>query len=162
MIKTRLKGAKGIWPNELPSVLWAYQTTACTPTSKTPFRLAYGSEAVILAEVRLTSYKVSYHDERRKEEGMLLQLDLLNEVRATTEKQIACYQDLIAKRYNTKVKSRHFQVGDLVLRKVVTTTKDPVSGKLGPNWEGPYMIVDYHRKWTYHLGTLNGQRLQYP
>ena len=51
IIKTRLEGAKGIWPDELPSVQWAYQTTTRTPTGETPFRLAYGSEAVILAEV---------------------------------------------------------------------------------------------------------------
>ena len=24
IIKTQLKGAKGIWPNELPNILWAY------------------------------------------------------------------------------------------------------------------------------------------
>ena len=51
IIKTRLERAKGIWPNELPSVLWTYRTTARTPTGETPFRLAYGSEAVIPAEV---------------------------------------------------------------------------------------------------------------
>ena len=28
IIKTRLVGAKGAWPEELPSVLWAYRTTA--------------------------------------------------------------------------------------------------------------------------------------
>ena len=56
IIKTRLEGAKGIWPDELPSVQWAYQTTTRTPTRETPFRLAYGSEAVIPAEVGLTSY----------------------------------------------------------------------------------------------------------
>ena len=37
IIKTRLEGVKGIWPNELPSVLWAYRTTARTPTGETPF-----------------------------------------------------------------------------------------------------------------------------
>ena len=36
-IKTRLEGAKGIWPDELPSVLWAYRMTARTPTRDTPF-----------------------------------------------------------------------------------------------------------------------------
>ena len=41
IIKTRLDGAKGIWPEELPSVLWAYRTTAKTPTGETPFQLAY-------------------------------------------------------------------------------------------------------------------------
>ena len=25
IIKTRLEGAKGIWPDELPSILWAYR-----------------------------------------------------------------------------------------------------------------------------------------
>ena len=58
IIKTQLEGVKGIWPDELPSVLWAYQIIARTPTRETPFRLAYGSEAVIPAEVGLTSYWV--------------------------------------------------------------------------------------------------------
>ena len=56
IIKTQLEGAKGIWPDELPSVLWAYWTTARTLTGETPFRLAYGINAVIPAEIGLTSY----------------------------------------------------------------------------------------------------------
>ena len=32
IIKTQLEGAKGIWPEELPSVLWAYRTAVRTPT----------------------------------------------------------------------------------------------------------------------------------
>ena len=41
IIKTRLEGAKGIWLEELSSVLWAYRTIARTPTGETLFRLAY-------------------------------------------------------------------------------------------------------------------------
>ena len=37
IIKTRLEGAKGIWSDELPKVLWAYRTTARTPTREMPF-----------------------------------------------------------------------------------------------------------------------------
>ena len=37
IIKTPLEGAKGIWPDELPSVLWVYRMTARTPTRETPF-----------------------------------------------------------------------------------------------------------------------------
>ena len=70
IIKTRLKGAKGIWPEELPSILWAYRTTARTPTGETLFRLTYGSEAVIPAEVGITSYRVHNHDENRNDEAM--------------------------------------------------------------------------------------------
>ena len=32
IIKTRLERAKGIWPKELPSILWTYRMTARTPT----------------------------------------------------------------------------------------------------------------------------------
>ena len=70
IIKTRLEGAKGIWPEELSSILWAYKTMARTPIGETPFRLTYGSEAVIPAEVGLTSYRVHNHDENKNDEAM--------------------------------------------------------------------------------------------
>ena len=85
IIKTRLEGAKGIWPKELPSILWAYRTMVRTPTGEIPFWLTYGNEAVIPAEVGLTSYRVHNHDEGRNDEAIRLQLDLVDEVRATTE-----------------------------------------------------------------------------
>ena len=133
MIKTQLEGAKGVWLDELLSVLWAYRTTAHTPTGETPFCLAFEREVVIPAKIGLTSYKISHHEKRRNKEEMHLQLDILDEVRATAEQQIVHYKDLMAKHYNAKVKPRHFQIGDLVLRKVTAATKDPVQGKLGPN-----------------------------
>ena len=141
IIKTLFKREKGIWPEELPSVLWAYKTMARTPSRETPFQLECQSEAVIPAEVGLISYRVGNHDESRNDEAMLLQLDLLDEVRATTEQRLAQYQNLIAKHYNSKVKHKDFQVGDLVLRKVTGATKNTSQGKVGPNWEGPYRIT---------------------
>jgi len=68
----------------------------------------------------------------------------------------------MAKHYNAKVKPRHFSIKDLVLRKVTTTTKDPTQWKLGPNWEGPCIIIDCNRKGTYYLEMLDGQRLHHP
>ena len=108
IIKTRLKGATGIWPEELPSILWVYRTTARTPIGETPFRLTYGSEVVILDEVKLTSYKVDNHDERKNDKPMRLQLDLVDEVRATAEQRLARYQDCMAKPYNSWVQHRDF------------------------------------------------------
>ena len=61
--------------------------TAKTPTGETPFQLAYGREAVILAEVKLTSYRVDNYDERRNGKAMRLQLDLVDEVRVTAEQR---------------------------------------------------------------------------
>jgi len=55
-IKTRLEGAKGAWSEELQNVLWVYRMTTRVPTEETPFRLTFGTEAVILVEVGLTSF----------------------------------------------------------------------------------------------------------
>ena len=108
IIKTWLEGAKVIWPEELPSVLWAYRTTARMPTRETPFRLTYRSEAVILAEVGLTSYKVHNHDESKNDEAISLQLDLVDEIRAMVKQRLAQYQDRMAKHYNSQVRHRDF------------------------------------------------------
>ena len=72
IIKTRLEGAKGIWPDELPSVLWAYRTTARTPTGETSFRVAYGIDAVIPTEIGLTSYRVDSYSGKTNEEELRL------------------------------------------------------------------------------------------
>ena len=86
IIKTQLEGTKGICPEELPSILWAYRTTTVrTPIGETSFWLAYESETVIPAEVGLTSYIVDNHNESRNDKVMRLQLDLEDEVRVTAE-----------------------------------------------------------------------------
>ncbi|XP_050280380.1 uncharacterized protein LOC126721382 [Quercus robur] len=89
IIKTRLEGAKGIWPDELPGVLWAYRTTARTPTGETPFKLAYGSEAVIPAEVHMTSHRVRKYQTEENDEQLRLNLDLMDEVRMDAEQRTA-------------------------------------------------------------------------
>ena len=162
IIKTWLEGVKGIWLDKLPSVLWAYRMAIRTPARETPFWLAYGSEAVIPVEVGFTSYRIGNHGESKNDEAVRLQLDLVDEVWAAAEHRLAWYQNLMAKHYNSKVRHRDFQVGDLVLRKVMGATRDASQGKLGPNWEGPYRVASWHRKGTNHLETLDGQRLHHP
>jgi len=67
----------------------------------------------------------------------------MEEVKATAEQMLAQYEDLMAKHYNSRVRHRDFQVGDLVLRKETSTTRDPSHEKLGPKWEGPYRITSW-------------------
>ena len=136
--------------------------TARTPTGETPFRLTYGNEAVILVEIGLTSYRVDNHNEARNEEGIRLQLDLVDEVRAIVEQRLARYQDRMTKHYNSRVQHRDFKVGDLVLRKVMGATRDLMQGKLGSNWEGPYRITSWQKKGTYHLQMIDRQKLPHP
>ena len=74
-----------------------------TPTGETPFRLTYGNEAVIPAEIGLTSYRVDNHDKGRNDEAIHLQLDLVDEVKVMAEQRLARYQDRMTKHYNSQV-----------------------------------------------------------
>ena len=75
---------------------------------------------------------------------------------------MADYQKQLAKTYNQKVQHREFSVGDLILRKVVENTKDPMDGKLKPNWEGPYKIMKLARKGAYHLKVHEAKQVSRP
>ena len=72
------------------------------------------------------------------------------------------YQQKMAEYYNRRVKLKRLEIRDLVLCKVSIATKDPNQGKLGPTWEGPYRVVNYSRRGSYHLETLDGQKLLRP
>ena len=95
IIKTRLEGAKGVWPNELPGVLWAYWTTVRTPTRETPFKLAYGNEAIIPAEVHMPNHRVMMYQDKDNEEQLRLNLDLIDEVRTDVEQRTLKYKNLM-------------------------------------------------------------------
>ena len=132
LIKSRLVGAKGAWPKELPNVLWAYRTMARTPTGETPFNLTYGTETIILVEVELTSLRREFFDEQSNDDQLKKNLDFLDEVRDQATQRMAKYQQKIVEYYNRRVKLKRFNIGDLVLRKATPTMKDQAQGKLGP------------------------------
>nr|XP_023896291.1 uncharacterized protein LOC112008185 [Quercus suber] len=162
IIKAKLDDAKGTWPEELPNVLWAYRTTARTPTGETPFRLTYGTEAVIPVEVGVTSTRREVFNEDENDDSLRFDLDCLDEVRDKAFSRMTEYQKKMTEYYNRRVKLRRLDIGDLVLRKVTQATKDPTQGKLGPTWEGPYKVIHYSRRGSYHLETLDGRKLPRP
>jgi hypothetical protein len=96
MIKTRLEGAKGLWPEELPNILWAYRMIVRTPTGETPFRLTFGTEAVILVEIGLTSWRTKHHDESSNNSQLHMNLDLLDKTRDQAEAKTRAYQQRMA------------------------------------------------------------------
>ena len=57
-MKKRLEEAKGRWPEELPNVLWSYQTTARTSNGHTTFTLVYGCEAMLSVEVEVPTRNI--------------------------------------------------------------------------------------------------------
>ena len=85
IIKTWLEGAKGVWPDESPGVLWAYRTTVRTPIEETPFKLAYGSEVIIPTEVHMANHRMIKYQDKENEEQLCLNLNLIDKVRMDAE-----------------------------------------------------------------------------
>nr|GEZ90107.1 reverse transcriptase domain-containing protein [Tanacetum cinerariifolium] len=58
-IKARLGEGNKNWVEELPHVLWAHRTMIKSSHGDTPFSLTYETEAVILAEIRMPTYRTT-------------------------------------------------------------------------------------------------------
>lgn len=122
IIKKRLEDSKGLWLEELPSILWAYRTTVRTPTGETPFLLVFVTEAVILVDAGITTYRTTSFNSEKNDEFLINNLDVLEEKRDEIALQIVVYKHRMTKYYNLWVKLRRFAVGDLVLKKVNLAT----------------------------------------
>ena len=123
-----------------------------TPTGETPFKLAYGSEAVIPIEVHMANHRVMGYQDEENEEQLLLNLDLIDEVRMDAEQRTARYKCLMARQYDAIVKPKCFNIEDLILKRVSLATRNLAHGKLGPNWEGPYKVINCKRQGSYWEG----------
>ena len=140
-IKKRVDDAKGKWVEELPHVLWMYRITPHRLTEETPFSMNYGVEDVIPLEMGFSTLKTSLFNPNSNDNLLKGGLDLIEERRENAMIQLAYYQHKLKQGYNAKIKLRPLEPGDLVLRKVLGTAKNPIWGKLGPNWEGLYRIT---------------------
>ena len=95
----------------------------CEGTGESPFKLAYGSEAVIPIEVHMANHRVMKYQYKDNEEQLRLNLDLIDEVRMDAEQRIARYKNLMARQYDAMVKPRCFNIGDLVLKSISLATE---------------------------------------
>ncbi|GFS45359.1 hypothetical protein Acr_00g0095760 [Actinidia rufa] len=148
-LKARLERSKSEWAEDLPSILWAYHTTSQIPTGETSYSMVFGTESVILVEIGMSSFRTSNFDKESNEAELRLNLDLLEEKREKAELRQATYKCQVAKYYNQRARHRSFLPGDLVLRRVTQSAKEPNAGKLGPTWEGPYKVLKVSRLGTY-------------
>ncbi|XP_075659251.1 uncharacterized protein LOC142629155 [Castanea sativa] len=110
-------------------------------TGETPFSMTYGAETVIPVETKFPKLKTSSFTSSNNDRLLEKSLDLIEEQRENAMIQLAYYQHKLKQGYDLNVKLRPLTPGDLVLRKVLGTAKNPAWGKLGPNWEGPYRIT---------------------
>ena len=110
----------------------------------------------------MLSFKTLNFDKENNEAKLRLNLYLLDEKREQAEIRQAAYKHQVAKYYNQRVQHRSFLPGDLVLRKVTLSTREPNAGKLGPTWKSPYKVVKVSRPRTYWLEDMSGKALPHP
>ncbi|KAL0373294.1 UNVERIFIED_CONTAM: hypothetical protein Sradi_3245100 [Sesamum radiatum] len=99
--------------------------------------------------------RIMGYDPGSNQDGSTFDLTTIKEKRDQACARIFHHKCLMMKSNNHKVKSRNFQVGDLVLKKVHISK---YVGRLGPEWEGPYKVVKV-KKGTYKLSNMEGQDL---
>ena len=94
-LKAKLEESKGNWPEELPNVLWSYNTTPRSTMGETPFVLTYGCEAMVPVEVGAGSFRRDHYDAEVNEVNHRLYLDMVEEVRTTSQTRLAAYQQRV-------------------------------------------------------------------
>ncbi|GJR63763.1 reverse transcriptase domain-containing protein [Tanacetum coccineum] len=158
-IKTRLGRERKGWVDELPNVLWAHRTSLKTSNGETPYSLTFRSEAVIPIEIGMPTHQTMMIKEGEgNEEEMRLNLDMLQERRETAAIREAIYKMKIKHYYNKIVRPVSFKVGEYVYRKNEASRVKNL-GKLGPKWEGPYLVVEAYQNGSYKLRTIHDREV---
>jgi hypothetical protein len=143
------------WDKHISPVLFAYRTSKNATTKITPFYLTYGREAKLPVD--------NLSENLDTIESRLLNLiDNLPMLREKTRVQIIDQQTK-QKDYHDKhiIREMNFQIGNKVLK--YNAVKDKQwSGKLTPNWNGPYYIHNVLPHGAYKLRTMEGQVLKVP
>ena len=158
LIKKKIEENPRRWHEVLSEALWAHRISSPSATKVTPFELVYGQEAVLPIEVNLDAYRLAkqndlsvviYHD------LMMDNIDEVTHVRLKALKEIEKDKARVAKAYNKKVKSKSFQVGELVWKTILPIgSKSNRFGKCLPNWKGPCKVIKVIFGNTYLLEIL--------
>ena len=114
VLRTRLNKSKGLWKKELSSILWAYHCSPQIATNENLYRLTYGTNAMILVEVRELSIRRLLFHQQQNEENMKVELETTDEVQDMARIREEAAKLRAARRYNAKVQPRAFQPGDIV------------------------------------------------
>ncbi|KAL0449507.1 UNVERIFIED_CONTAM: hypothetical protein Slati_1507100 [Sesamum latifolium] len=162
-LKEVVAKSKKDWHERIEEALWAYRTTYRTPTQATPYALVYGVEAVVPLEQQIPSLRIAIQEGLTQEENARLrleELEALDEKKLKAQQRLECYQARLSRAFNKKVRSRSFQVGDLVLavrRPIITTHR--TGNKFTSKWDGPYVVKEVCTNGAYKLIAEDGLRI---
>ena len=110
--------------------------------------MVYGSEAVLPSNIAFGALRIQNYDENEAESTRCTDIDSAEEHRMTASIQQARYEQQLRCYHDRNVYKRDFNVGDLVLRRIQSTTG---AHKLSSPWEGPFVVSGIVVPGTYHL-----------
>ena len=117
-------------------------------------------DAVIPVEIGSASYRVSGDiDPEVNNLNTRICLDLLKERRERASIVSEAQRQKAAGYHNRRVRTKQFKIGDLVMRRADIGKDSSGTGKLGPNWEGPYQISEATTKGTYMIKDMQEKKL---
>ena len=90
---------------------------------------------------------------------LYLMLDHSEERRHQAQVYITAYQQQIQAAHHKKLRPKEFQIRDLILKYVIHSTRQKDHEKLGPNWEGPYIITTRGGNGSYTLADQGRNQL---
>ncbi|GKD71820.1 reverse transcriptase domain-containing protein [Tanacetum coccineum] len=140
------------WVDVLPQVLWAHRTTPKSSNEETPFCLVHGSKAVIPIEISIETRRIQDFDPKQNKKRCREDLDILEERREITLNKEAHYKQKLEGYYNKRVRPSTIKPGTYVL-KLNSASKAEFQGKMGPTWEGPYIVKKAYGDGAYKLET---------
>ncbi|XP_015970880.1 uncharacterized protein LOC107494337 [Arachis duranensis] len=155
-IKRKLDNAKGEWAELIPEILWSYNTTVHNTMGETPFKLVYGSEALIPVEIGVPTLRAELYSEQHNISTRKVELDMAEEDREIAAIRQRAQKQLKERKHNKRVVPRTFSEGDLVLRRTEEARRPHSHGKLAANWEGPFRVSKVVGMGAYQLQTLQG------
>jgi hypothetical protein len=163
LIKKKIEESPRRWHEVLSEALWAHRISRHGATKVTLFELVYGQEVVLPVEVNLGAYRLAKQNDLDAVVYHNLMMDNIDEI---TDKRMKALKEIekdkarVARAYNKKIRSKSFQVGELVWKTILSLgTKDIKLGKWSLSWEGPCKMVKVIAGNSYMMESLQGTRL---
>ena len=108
--------------------------------------MVYGAEAVLPHDLRFGAPRITGYVEEEADIALKDDKDIADEARDIALSRSEGYQDKLRTYQSSRLRTRVFNVGDLVLR-----LKQEKVHKLAPQWEGPYIISEVIGGGAYRL-----------
>ena len=108
--------------------------------------MVYGAEAVLPHELRFDAPRNTRYEEEEVQEALKDSLDTSDEAKEIAMSRATAYEQKIRTYHNRRLRTRTFNVGDLVL-----LLKQKKVHKISSPWEGPYIVSEVIGGGAYRL-----------